>query len=303
MTERTAAVAVDLADGGRWTSLRLAGREWLWAGPGLLNGPRTGLTTFVDAGGVDECFPTIRGNPDHGALWNRAWTHPAGRAGGDHSVQHEPTGARNHGERAVLSRAFSTGPDTVIVDYHLQAVPGYRFVWAAHALLDCAAGAAISAPPRTECRLYPEAAAQLPRVWPAGAPWVAADWPTPLDLTVYGESDGTAVGAVLVDCPTVSVRDRGAELTMTLSCPGQPVSTALWRNQCGFPAEAPYRSLGVEPMLGRVFDLAEAGPDDAAVLPASGELAWRLTLSARPVATDKPSRTEIIGRPMSTSII
>jgi hypothetical protein len=102
-----------------------------------------------------------------------------------------------------------------------------------------------------------------------------------LNLSVYGDSDGTAAGAILVDCPTVSIRDRGAELTMTLSCPGQPVSTALWRNQGGFPIDAPYRSLGVEPMLGRVFDLAEAGPDDAATVPPSGELSWQLTLSTR----------------------
>jgi hypothetical protein len=32
-------------------------------------------------------------------------------------------------------------------------------------------------------------------------------------------------------------------------------------------------------MLGRVFDLAEAGPGDAARVPASGEVRWRLTLS------------------------
>ncbi|HET6986616.1 MAG TPA: hypothetical protein VFI00_08375, partial [Kribbella sp.] len=64
-------VTVDLIDGGRWTSLQLAGREWLWQGPGLVTGPRTGMTGFVDAGGVDECFPTVRGTPDHGALWNQ----------------------------------------------------------------------------------------------------------------------------------------------------------------------------------------------------------------------------------------
>jgi hypothetical protein len=33
-------------------------------------------------------------------------------------------------------------------------------------------------------------------------------------------------------------------------------------------------------MLGRVFDLAEAGPGDAACVPASGEVHWRLTLTA-----------------------
>ncbi|WP_427889945.1 hypothetical protein ACQHIV_40875 [Kribbella sp. GL6] len=240
----TAAVEVDLTDGGRWTSLRLAGREWLWAGPGLIDGPRTGMTTFVDAGGVDECFPTVRGTPDHGTLWNQPW------------------------DGTVLSRTFSTGPNTVTVDYHLRAVQGYRFVWAAHALLDCMPGATISAD-FTECRLYPD-----------DGPWTLSDWSA---VTTYGPTDGTAVGAVLVDCPTVSVRDRGAELTMTLSCPGQPTSIALWRNQGGFPAGTPYRSLGVEPMLGKVFDLAEAGPTDAAVVPPTGELTWRLTLSARSV--------------------
>jgi len=258
-------VMIDIADGGRWTSLRLAGREWLWTGPGLVTGPRTGMTAFVDAGGVDECFPTIRGVPDHSGLWNQSW------------------GASVAYDDATLTRRFTAGTDTLTAEYHLQAPPGYRFVWAAHALLDCAVGAAISAPDGTTCRLYPEAAPLLTSPWPGDAPWVAERWPTELDLTTYGPSDGTAVGAVLVDCPTVSVRDRDAVLSLGLSCPGQPVSTALWRNQSGFPDVAPYRSLGVEPMLGRVFDLASAGPDDAAVVPASGELAWRLTISARPV--------------------
>jgi hypothetical protein len=275
-------VVIEADDGGRWTSLNLAGREWLWSGPGLLSGPRAGHSSFTDAGGLDECFPTVRGTPDHGGLWNQPW---------DTSV--------TYGE-ATLTRTFTehapdpTAPDLdrLTVDYHLHAPPDYQFVWAAHALLDCAAGATISPPDSTThrparpshpiCRLYPEAAPHLLTPWPDGAPWVEATWPTSLDLTTYGPSDGTAVGAILLDCPTVSIQDRGAVLTLDLSCPEQPVSTALWRNQAGFPDGAPYRSLGVEPMLGRVFDLAEAGPGDAAVVPASGELAWRLTVSARP---------------------
>ena len=52
------------------------------------------------------------------------------------------------------------------------------------------------------------------------------------------------------------------------------------RNLGGFPAADPYRSTGVEPMLGRVFDLAEAGPGDAAEVPASGAVRWRLTVTA-----------------------
>ena len=270
---RGPAVTVDPADGGRWKSLHLAGREWLWQGPGLLTGARTNHSSFTDAGGLDECFPTIRGTPDHGGLWNQPW---------DTTV--------TYGE-ATLTRTFtehpptSAGPpiDQVTVDYHLHAPPGYQFVWAAHALLDCAVGATLSASTGVVCRLYPEAARYLGAPWPADAPWITDTWPTSLELSTYGPSDGTAVGAVLVDCPTVSVRDRGARLTFELSCPGQPVSTALWRNQAGFPDGAPYRSLGIEPMLGRVFDLASAGPGDAAVVPASGELTWRLTVSARPV--------------------
>jgi hypothetical protein len=285
------AVAVDLADGGRWTSLQLAGREWLWPGPGLVTGPRTGRQTFVDAGGVDECFPTVRGTPDHRTLWNHPRTPtPAPTAAPTALTGDQHLGLATEGQvgslavlpdGGTLSRVFSTASDTVTVDYQLRAVPGYRFVWAAHALLDCLPGATISVDPETQCRLYPEAGVLLPDGWPAKAPWVTETWPTPLGLGDYGVTDGTAVGAVLINCPTVTVRDRGAELTMTLGCSGQPVSIALWRNQGGFPAEAPYRSLGVEPMLGRVFDLAEAGPDDAAVVPDSGELTWRLTLSAR----------------------
>jgi hypothetical protein len=102
-------------------------------------------------------------------------------------------------------------------------------------------------------------------------------------METYGPNDGSAIGAVLVDLSTISVRDGDRELTLSLSCPGQPTSVALWRNLGGFPEDTPYRSLGVEPMIGRVFDLDEAGPGDAAVVPESGELTWRLVISARSV--------------------
>jgi hypothetical protein len=297
-------VAVDLDDGGRWTSLVLGGREWLWAGPGLLSGAREGLTTYVDVGGLDECFPTVRGVPDHGGLWNQPW----GSLDED-----EDWDAVQYGE-AVLLRRFNGGEPpaemdetgAIWVDYRLIAPPGYRFIWAAHALLDCAVGAKLDIPHGTECRLYldaPPAAATsasepatpggeqvgatpaLPPVTERLRSWIAGRWPAPTgtDLSNYGPSDGTAIGAVLLDCPSASVIDGSLALDFSLSCPGQPVSTAVWRNLGGYPAEAPYRSLGVEPMLGRVFGLDEAGPGDAAVVPESGELTWRLVVSARSV--------------------
>ncbi|GAB3810051.1 hypothetical protein [Kribbella italica] len=262
----SAAVGVDLTDGGRWNSLRLAGREWLWSGPGLASGPRTGDIAFTDAGGLDECFPTVRGTPDHGGLWNQVWS-----ADGEWDVvrwgEAELRRRMNGGERPP---GVVDGPTGVVwADYLLTAPAGYRFVWAAHALLDCAVGAVVEVPEGTGCRLYPD-----------DGPWVEGSWSA--SLGTYGPTDGTAVGAVL-ETPSACVRDRGQELTFALSCPGQPVSTALWRNLGGFPVGAPYRSLGVEPMLGRVFGLDEAGPGDAAVVPAGGELAWRLVVSARPV--------------------
>ena len=262
-------VAVDLEDGGRWTSLSLAGREWLWSGPGLHIGPRDGIKSYVDVGGLDECFPTVRGVPDHGGLWNQEWS-PL--------EADEDWDAVQFGE-AVLLRRFNGGEipadaetHSVWADYRLIAPPGYRFIWAAHALLDCTVGAFIDVPADTVCRVYPQ----------DGPGWTTGSWLT-ADLGTYGPSDGTAVGAVLVDCPTASVVDGVLELVFSLDCPGQPTSVALWRNLGGFPSDAPYRSLGVEPMLGRVFDLAEAGPGDAAVVPESGELTWRLVVSARSV--------------------
>src|SRR4051812_19226613 len=99
----------DPAHGGRWTSLSAAGREWLWhrpavnaagpasaparsasaavgpasapAGPAPTSASEPGPArssvrpgaAFVDAGGVEECIPTIRGVPDHGDAWSRPW--------------------------------------------------------------------------------------------------------------------------------------------------------------------------------------------------------------------------------------
>lgn len=263
-------VVVDLDDGGRWTSLVLGGREWLWTNPALSSVSRTGATSYVDVGGLDECFPTVRGTPDHGGLWNQPW----GSLDED-----EDWDAVQYGD-AVLLRRFNGGEaplelteaGAIWADYRLIAPPGYRFTWTAHALLDCAVGTTLIAPTGTSCRLYLD-----------DAPWVAASWPSPDGIETYGPTDGSAVGAVLTDLSTISVRDGSAELTLSLSCPGQPTSIALWRNLGGFPEDTPYRSLGVEPMLGRVFDLDEAGPGDAAIVPESGELTWRLVISARSV--------------------
>jgi len=286
------AVGIDGRDGGRWTSLRLAGRQLLWSGPGLHVGSRAGMTSYVEVGGLDECLPTVRGVPDHGVLWSSEWEEgwddrrdtPWDDSTDDRwddlwEVVRSDDFAFG---RRMISGKRRPGPGAVWADYRLDAEPGYRFIWAAHALLDCEVGARIVVPDGTRCRLHREAAPYVDRPWPTGEPWLEEVWPRPggIDLATYGPDDGSAIGAVLTDCPMAEVVDRGATLRFELSCLGQPVSTALWRNLGGFPADRPYRSLGVEPMLGRAFDLAEAGPGDAAVVPADGAVSWRLTISA-----------------------
>ncbi|WP_326719124.1 hypothetical protein OHT59_06080 [Streptomyces sp. NBC_00243] len=261
-------IVTDLAHGGRWTSLRTPGRDWLWRREAP---EREGVSPgepFVDAGGLEECIPTVRGTPDHGDAWARPWTRE-----GDSDVV--------HCDRFTLTRTIRATSDGAEADYVLTADPGFRFVWAAHALLDLSDGASVHTRDGASTRLFPEAAPLLDRAWPKGAAWVEGSWPAPCGLRLdrFGPVDGTAVGAV-VDASGCCVHDHPDRLSLALEADGQPMSIALWRNLGGFPAVHPYRSTGVEPMLGRVFDLSEAGPGDAARVPASGEVRWRLTLTS-----------------------
>jgi hypothetical protein len=244
-------VSVDLARGGRWTSLRAAERDWLWnrADPARQR-VRPG-DPFVDAGGLEECFPTVRGEPDHGDAWSRPW------------IDLDSGQAVVEGDDFRLSRTLRNDGNALVGDYRLDATPGLPFIWAAHALLDLSETARLIAPPCTPTRLDDG----TERAWPA-------------DLDTLGPADGTATGAILLGCPRVSVVD-GAALSFGLEAPGQPVSVALWRNLGGWPQPEPYRSIGVEPMLGRVFDRDLAGPGDLAVVPGSGFCEWRLTVEAR----------------------
>ncbi|MEO3820243.1 hypothetical protein [Plantactinospora sp. B24E8] len=300
-------VSVDNARGGRWTSLAGGGREWLWRGAATGRDRVVPGDAFVDAGGLEECLPTVRGVPDHGDVWSRPWR------------QVTPEIATVECADFTLTRRIRGLGGTVVADYRLTAEPGYRFVWAGHALLEVSPTARLVAPDGTPTRLYPEAADLLPAGdWPAGARWMTAPWPAPagLPLDRLGPDDGTALGAILVGCPDVRVVDGPDVLRWRLDCADQPRSVALWRNLRGWPQPTPYRSVGVEPMLGAVFDLAEVGsaPDsgpaaapaagnvagdgdpapgggtvaggdavpggDVALVPANGEVRWRLTVSA-----------------------
>jgi hypothetical protein len=66
VTGAPALVSVDLDHGGRWTSLHVGGREWLWSRDEPLRAHVAPGDPFADAGGIEECVPTVRGRPDGG---------------------------------------------------------------------------------------------------------------------------------------------------------------------------------------------------------------------------------------------
>jgi hypothetical protein len=269
----TIRVVTDPARGGRWTSLRAHGREWLWTRDEPRRAHAGSGDAFADAGGLEECVPTVRGTPDHGDAWSRPWTAATDESGGD-GDEGQGDARDTYVVRCPdfrLVRSLHTSGARLTADYLLTADPGYRFVWAAHALLDVSASGRLDLAEGAAGRLYAD----------GGARWTPFAWPSAggVALDRLGPDDGTALAAV-VDTAGAAVHDGSHTLTFALSAEDQPVSVALWRNLRGFPDGAPYRSVGVEPMLGRVFDLAAAGEDDAARVPACGEVRWRLTVTA-----------------------
>ena len=276
-------VQIDAEHGGRWTSLRGGGREWLWHRDEPRRAHVIPGDAFADAGGLEECVPTVRGIPDHGDAWSRAWTVA-------HDAQFAHVVRCPHFE---LTRSIDARTGAVVAQYRLTAEPGFRFVWAGHALLELSEHALLRVDQKTKTRLFPEAAPYLRRPWPDGADWIEGDWPAPggLRLDTLGPDDGSAVGAVTYGAGTSAtavIHDGPDRLRMSVEADGQPAAVALWRNLGGFPRGSPYRSIGVEPMLGRVFDLAQAYDGDCAVTPTAGEVRWRLTFTAdRSLAADR----------------
>jgi hypothetical protein len=243
---RPLTVEVDLAHGGRWTSLRTPEREWLWGNPDPAVARARATVTpgaeFVDAGGVEECLPTVRGEPDHGAVWSRPWS---------------DGGVTADGFR-LERRMRVDGPLTV--DYTITGPPHAPVVHAVHALLDVSPAARLDAPGVRAADLIDQDS--------------VVPWPSGLDR--LGPDDGTATAAVLPGCAAVTVVDGtdALELTWRAADP----ALLLWRNLRGWPEDRPYRSVGIEPMIGTAAALD--GQGRPAVLDADGILRWRLRVRA-----------------------
>lgn len=248
---------VDLEHGGRWTSWRADGREWLWSNPRLPPTARDGVRpgeAFVDAGGAEECFPTVRGDPDHGDVWSRSWS------GSPSDAVVDVPGV------GTLRRTVGTGP-ALQIGYRIDGRPGRRFLHAVHALLAVSEDAVLDVPEAGTVIVLDRADAQ--RRWPSG-------------LDRLGPDDGTATCAVLPGVRRAVITDGDDRLALSWDCPDQPelCSLMVWRNLGGWPEDAPYRSIGIEPMVGRAADLAAADPRSAAVIGPSGTFRWSIQVTA-----------------------
>lgn len=248
---------VDLDHGGRWTSWLAGDREWLWRNPRVSAAERFQArpgAEFVDAGGAEECFPTVRGRPDHGDAWSRAWS------GSPSAAAVDVPGV------GTLRRTVESGP-ALKIGYRIDGTPGTRFVHAVHALLAVGDDAVLDVPEAQTMIILDE-------------PDPVRQWPSGLDR--LGPVDGTAICAVLPGVRRAVVTDGADRLELSWDCPERPelCSLLFWRNLGGWPEQAPYRSIGIEPMVGRAADLATVDPATGAVIGPSGTFQWSLRLTA-----------------------
>jgi hypothetical protein len=166
----------------------------------------------------------------------------------------------------LLARQIDQGWRTEIT-YRVSGVPGERFLHAVHALLELSPDARLEVPEAHRVTVLDVGDAE--RTWPSG-------------LDRLGPDDGTAVCALLPDCHEATVVDGDHALRFRWSSPDRPelCSLLVWRNLRGWPEGRPYRSIGVEPMVGQAADLAAADPSQCATLGVTGTFSWTLEVSA-----------------------
>jgi hypothetical protein len=260
----TFAVLADHDFGGRWDSLRdPSGKEWCWSRPDPRRYSARPGDAFVDVGGLEECLPTLAGDPDHGDVWARPWT----RVSDDTHAVHAPT--------FTLQRRIDAGGD-VVVSYLLTADPGFTFVWAFHLLVVPADDLSVHLPGGGSLRSWPKGYASAPvdTTWPHGPGRIRFDH-------LEGD-DGTSAFALARGEGHVTLASDGRTLRLELTADDQPVATGFWLNLHGYAWDGsrPYRSIGFEPMIGHHPDRGYASDGELGAVDAGGHASWSLRITA-----------------------
>lgn len=283
--------------GMRITNLRRhRGREWLWHNPDIALAPPVRGASYVhtaDSGGWDECFPSLAPSPvpgsdppvqipDHGELWQAAWTASVY----DHT---QGTTLLSAAQGEVLpyefSREITLDPDEPVARFRYRlrhtGERAFPWIWSAHPLLNVQPGTTVELAGVHQVRVA--AAHGRPDVerddvvsW-AGAIGGEADrftFPEPGGWALKLFGDASPDGVFRVTDPRIGER---FELRVD---PESVPQVGLWINAGGWAPDgaAPYFNLGLEPCIGAPDRLADAVEswNSAELLEPGAERVWQL---------------------------
>lgn len=292
--------------GGRLTAMELGGRQWLWQSDVIPLAPASDGASYLetgDAGGFDECFPTVApcrvpgwvrtfGGielPDHGELWSRT---------PELVVRTAP-----EGQQAIVAwrgirlpyrfeRAVRVAPDgSVRTDYRLTNDGGERlpFLWAAHPMFPLTEATRLVLPDGDRLRVHARHQIELGEArsehrWPyVRGSGKAHDFAEPWTVAKRYACK------LFVDLTEghVTLREGEHELVASFETADVP-HVGIWINKRGwtpFRREEPYLNLGLFPGIGAPDALSEALGDwkSAAWVEPGADRRWSVTWRARAV--------------------
>lgn len=311
LTSGDHAVTFTPALGGRISSLRLAGREWLWRSDVITRGvpgptERSDDVSYVrvaDVGGYDECLPTVGSCtlppdlpawgglrlPDHGELWSQVPDVAVERAGGGGgSVTVTWTGFRMP---YLFRRTTRLRDDGAVEMRYLLANQGdaaIPFIWSAHPLIPLTDHTTLHLPEGAPVRLDAAHGISFGQAKDVGRwPLLAVDGVATSFARPAAVADGYACKLFLdlgAGALVASVEEPDATLSVALDGAAVP-GFGIWINNRGWsgvPGAAPYRNLGFEPCIGAPDSLARALGDwhSARCLEPGAVREWTLVWSA-----------------------
>lgn len=252
--------------GAKIVSLRTAGgREWLWQDPRVPLAPRRYGDRYEtqNAGGWDECFPTIApcvypeepwqgiALPDHGELWTLPW---------EWRRSEDALETWVYGIRLPYRferRLRLNGACSLVAEYQVENLAPYPLavLWSAHPLFTAEAGTMIELPEGTAVLVDYSAGGRILtgleyRSWP----YLSTDAGQRVDLSRFpGAQAGVAEKLFtgrLADGRVTLRQPDGAAVTISWDAAQIPY-LGLWINAGAWPLpDTPIAHIGLEPCTG-----------------------------------------------------